>query len=254
MDKIIAAEKLFQQNGVVSCILLFCACLPEVYVMPDISAVLHATGNLQRMTEQRIRTTAAMILAVLLPGGIREPDGAGRVKIMKARTIHGLIRYLFLRGTPINDCALSCIAPLSPLNMALSDTMTTTMAAADPFEIAYRHGWNPANDGVPCNQEELAYTLLTFSFVYLRSLRRLGLAYSAQDEQAYLHFWNVVGHLMGVEQHLMAHTMADAASLFERLQARARAHGAASENAADQRTLLGEALLNAIENRSAMRH
>ena len=68
--KIERAEKLFMDHGALSCILLFCASLPECYVVPDLSSVLHTTGQLEQNTEYRIRSTAAMIFPVMLHGGL----------------------------------------------------------------------------------------------------------------------------------------------------------------------------------------
>ncbi|MEB0178442.1 oxygenase MpaB family protein, partial [Undibacterium sp. CCC3.4] len=72
-------------------------------------------------------------------------------------------------------------------------------------------------DGLPCNQEELAYTLLTFGYVFLRSLRTLGLGLAQEDELAYLHTWNVVGHILGIRRELMAETMEQAEALFNQM-------------------------------------
>ena len=63
-------------HGALSCILLFCASLPECYVVPDLSSVLHTTGQLEQNTEYRIRSTAAMIFPVMLHGGLSH-RGAG---------------------------------------------------------------------------------------------------------------------------------------------------------------------------------
>ena len=41
--KIERAEQLFMEHGALSCILLFCASLPECYVIPDLSSVLHTS-------------------------------------------------------------------------------------------------------------------------------------------------------------------------------------------------------------------
>ncbi len=233
LKKIERAEQLFRDSGVVSCILFFCACLPEVYAVPDISIVLHATGNLEKMTDQRIRATSAMILSVLLPGGVRRSMGAGRPKVLKARFIHAIMRHLFLRG---NAAELAAAGPIAVPALP-------TAGADNIFRRAYAHGWQSAHEGVPCNQEELSYTLLTFGYVFLRGLRRLGLGFAKADEEAYLHLWNVVGHLLGIEPDMMAHTMIDAAELFSLLQKRALARG--FEN--DPRPLLGEALVASIE-------
>jgi hypothetical protein len=235
LGKIERAEQLFRAGGVVSGIVFFCASLPEVYVVPDISTVLRATGNLEKLTDQRIRATSAMILSVLLPGGLRKAQGAGRPKVMKARFIHAVMRHLFLRASPetlLADGGPALVAPLAD-----------AVRSENVFRQALAHGWDPANAGVPCNQEEQAYTLLTFGFVYLRALRRLGLGYAPADEEAYLHLWNVVGHMMGIDSGLMAHTMDEAAALFDRLQQRARAKRLTE----DPRPALGEALVASIE-------
>jgi hypothetical protein len=230
--KITRAEQLFREGGVMSCVLFFCASLPEVYAAPDISALLHVTGNLEQATDQRIRATAAMILSVLMPGGLSKAGGAGRSKVFKARFVHAAMRHLFLRGDPAALAGHATLVP--PLDQA---------ACTSPFERAWRHGWDVARDGVPCNQEEQSYTLLTFGYVYLRSLRRLGLGLQHADEQAYLHLWNVVGSLLGIGDALLAHTMEDAEMLFDRLRQRAgrRVPGQ------DARPMLGGALVDTIE-------
>ena len=96
---------------------------------------------------------------------------------------------------------------------------------------------------MPCSQEELAYTLLTFGYIFLRSMRKLGLALAPQDEEAYLHIWNVVGHVLGIRRELMADTMAQAAALFDQMQER----GNVQVQNPDPRPALGEALMNTME-------
>jgi hypothetical protein len=86
----------------------------------------------------------------------------------------------------------------------------------------FAHGWDMAR-GMPCNQEEQAYTLMTFGYVYLRGLRTLGLKLDEGDERAVLHTWNVVGHLVGIRRELMVDTLAEAEALFARMQQRGRA-------------------------------
>jgi hypothetical protein len=239
LGKIKRAEKLFQDSGVLSCVLFFCSSLPEVYVIPDISTVLHATGNLERITDQRIRSTAIMILTVLLPGGLSDDEGGGRPQVLKARLIHSVIRNLVLRGNPAHVVAHANEHESAPL----VDAILMSHPPRNMLEMTLTHGWDPFSSGVPINQEELAYTLLTFSFVYLRSLRRLGLRFSKSDEEAYLHFWNIVGHVIGLESNLMVSTMKEGKMLFQKLQARARAIPLRE----DPRANLGQALINLIE-------
>ena len=239
--KLQRAEALFMDYGPLSCILLFCASLPECYVLPDLAAVLHLAGQLEQRTEYRIRSTAAMIFPVMMKGGLGEDAGTGRAQVLKVRLILATIRNLILRANPSDVAATLGRDPGGaasvPAHAALDggDSLCEAMFAA---------GWKPAEDGLPCNQEELAYTLLTFSYVFLRGMRQLGLGLPARDEEAFLHCWNVAASVLGVREDLMAHTMADAAVLFERMQSRGRA----DSRHPDPRPGLGRALMQAMEN------
>ena len=94
------AEALFMDYGALSVTVLFCASLPECYVVPDLAAVLHATGQLEERAEHRIRTTGAMIFPVMMAGGLTRPDGAGIAQVLKVRLIHATVRNLILRASP----------------------------------------------------------------------------------------------------------------------------------------------------------
>ena len=238
--KIERAEKLFMDHGALSCILLFCASLPECYVVPDLSSVLHTTGQLEQNTEYRIRSTAAMIFPVMLHGGL-SPRGAGVAQVLKVRLIHATVRNLILHGSPEHAIAQW---------KAGGDGLVVPRAApagggrSVMYQTLYARGWNLAAKGLPCNQEELAYTLLTFGYVFLRSMRRLGLGLPPGDEEAYLHAWNVVGHVLGIDRSLMVETMAQGDALMALMQARGRAEPVTP----DPRPALGQALIQTMAN------
>lgn len=231
--KIARAEALFMDYGALSCILLFCSSLPECYVVPDLSAVLHVAGQLEAHTEYRIRATAAMIFPVMMKGGLTSPQGSGIAQVLKVRLIHATIRNLILHGDPQQALGTGAVAPLPAL-----------LASQNMHEALFAHGWDAAALGLPCNQEELAYTLLTFGYVFLRSMRRLGLSLTPDDEVAYLHAWNVMGHVLGIERALMADTMDEGEALLARMQARGRAEPVAP----DPRPGLGQALMKTMED------
>jgi ER-bound oxygenase mpaB/B'/Rubber oxygenase, catalytic domain len=236
------AEQIFLDHGVLSCTLLFCASLPECYVVPDLSEVLHQTGQLERRTEYRIRSTAAMVFPLMMRGGLNAADGGGLAQVLKVRLIHATVRHLILRGSPQEAVA----ALGSQRKMAgagvVAPMAAATAAAGDMHQALFIHGWKLGEDGLPCNQEELAYTLLTFGYVFLRGLRTLGVGLERRDEEAYLHAWNVVGHVIGIERELMADTMDEAAALFARMQARGRAEPVEP----DPRPELGRALVQSM--------
>ena len=52
--------------------------------------------------------------------------------------------------------------------------------------------------GFPVNQEDMAGTNLAFSLMVIRGLRKFGLTISYEEQQAYLHLWNVIGYLSGL--------------------------------------------------------
>jgi hypothetical protein len=79
--------------------------------------------------------------------------------------------------------------------------------------------WHP-DWGTPINQEDLAGTLLAFSYVVADPMRRLGVRVPAKDVDAYLHLWNVIGHLLGVRDELLVRDVADAAALVDTIRRR----------------------------------
>jgi hypothetical protein len=264
--KIERAEQIFIDHSLLSCVLLFCSSLPECYVIPDLSSVLQATGQLDQHADYRIRATAAMIFPVMMPGGLMSASGSGMAQIIKVRLIHATVRNLLLRGSP-NHAITAHAQPQSHTDQGVVPPLASAQPTSEPKTHSNTHanthanaqanaqakpsmqstlfalGWDVNAQGLPCNQEELAYTLLTFGYVVLRSLRKLGLALAPADEEAYLHAWNVVGHVLGLRADLRVERMADAEVLFAQLQAR----GIAQQVTPDPRARLTLALMQAMQ-------
>jgi hypothetical protein len=95
--------------------------------------------------------------------------------------------------------------------------------------------WDPRL-GMPLNQEDLAYVLLTFSYVGLQGLATLGVDVTQDEREAYVHAWNVVGSLLGIRDELLAETHADARVLFDAIKRRRR--GPSADGEALTRSLL----------------
>ncbi|MFC5513938.1 DUF2236 domain-containing protein [Massilia jejuensis] len=200
--KVARAEAVFACLGTVSFTLLACAAVPEADM---------AAGAVEPHPDDRVRAAAALMLAAMLPGGLLDPAGSGVAQVLALRLRNALVRHLVVRGHPGEALTYGAAIPaLLP-------------EGADPHRTLFARGWDVRVDGLPRNQEALAYTLLGFHYVMLRSLRRLGLGLRRQDEDAWLHAWNVAGHLLGIEEDLLAPRMREAATLFERLQRHARA-------------------------------
>lgn len=241
--KIARAEALFMDQGVLSCLLLFCASLPQCYVVPDLAEVLHTTGRLEQRTEHRIRSTAAMIFPIMMSGGLTAPDGGGVAQVVKVRLIHAMVRHLILRESP--QAAVHALGGQRRVaGLGRVEPLLQFHDAQNMHQALFAHGWDTGADGLPCNQEELAYTLLTFGYVPLRGMRTLGVGLPRDDEEAMLHAWNVMGHLVGIREELICTTMDEAGALFERLQARARAEPMTP----DPRPGLADALMRTMES------
>lgn len=229
----------FVEHGALSITLLHCASLPESYVVPDMATVLQSTGKLIDRVDLRIRATGAMIVPAMMVGGLTTMEGAGIAQVLKVRLIHAAIRNLILGDTP------SAVAPASSITRIKLDA-SLFPAKLRHFVALYNVDWDLERCGLPNNQEELACTLLTFSYVFLRSMRRLGIPFSPQEEADYLHIWNVIGHYLGIDESLLVEDMDGAERLFFLLQRRGREH-LKKHPGKDVRPALGAALMDAME-------
>ena len=98
------------------------------------------------------------------------------------------------------------------------------------MHAAVRHHATAAEPGlVAVNQEELLGTLMTFTWVPFTAIERFGLPLSDADRAAYLHCWNVIGFLIGVEPEVLPLTLADMAELEGAFRRRYQRSGEASE-------------------------
>jgi hypothetical protein len=74
--------------------------------------------------------------------------------------------------------------------------------------------------GFPVNQEDMAGTNLSFSLIVIRGLRQFGYTISYKEQSAYMHLWNVIGYLLGVDEALIPNTGKAATNLEEAIRLR----------------------------------
>jgi len=186
-------EEVFGDWGVSSCAILACASLPECYLMRNGIHVLAMTQRLQQHAQRRVLETAQMIMAVMFEGGISE-NGMGVRTAQRVRLMHAAMRYLILHQRP---------APQPPATLG---------------EVMLQETWKPEY-GQPINQEDLLFTLMTFSHIGVRSLDRLGAGLSDTQKDAYIHCWNVIGYIMGIREDVLPANHVEAETLFETIKA-----------------------------------
>jgi hypothetical protein len=174
--KIERGQRVFERWGIHICICLFCASLPSSYAAAKGVQVLHLTARLDTDARRRVMETGQFLVDVLTVGGL-EDQGKGRRTIQRVRLMHAAVRHL--------------IRARNELAPGL---------------------WN-ADWDEPINQEDLVGTMLAFSTIAIDPLRRLGVRLSDKDIDAYLHLWNVIGHLLGVHDELLVRDADDATAL-----------------------------------------
>jgi hypothetical protein len=174
--KIERGQRLFEAWGLQISLCLFCASLPSAYAAAKGVKVLSRTAQLETNTRRRIMETGQFLINVLAVGSF-EAKGKGFRTIAHVRLMHAAVRQL------IEDHA------------------------------SQQPGLWDFNWGKPINQEDLAGTMLSFSYVPLDPLRRLGLDVSDVDAEAYLHLWNVIAHLLGLQDELLVDGIDDATAL-----------------------------------------
>jgi hypothetical protein len=184
MGKIRRGQQLFETWGIEIALCLFCASLPSAYAAAKGVKVLYLTAQLDTNTRRRVMETAQFLIDVLTAGGLDE-RGTGRRTIQRVRLMHAAVRHL--------------IKARNEQKPGL---------------------WHP-DWGTPINQEDLAGTLLSFSYVVVvDAMRRLGAHIPVEDVDAYLHLWNVIGHLLGVRDELMVRDITDATALVDAIRRR----------------------------------
>lgn len=164
---------------------MWMASIPAGYAGAHGAEVLTHTARLLSDPKRRFIETGQFIIDVMTPGGL-EPDASGSRDIRHVRLMHAAVRHLLRTHIP-------------------DDGMP-------PFDVT--------KFGHPINQEDLLGTLFTFSLIGLHVLERSGVRLSQDDAEAYVHTWNVIGHLMGVRSDLLPLGRADAEVVFDRIKRR----------------------------------
>jgi ER-bound oxygenase mpaB/B'/Rubber oxygenase, catalytic domain len=181
--KIKRGQQLFETWGLQISLCLFCASLPSAYAAAKGVKVLSRTAQLETNTRRRIMETGQFLMNVLAVGSF-ESTGKGFRTIQHVRLMHAAVRKM-IEGRKVQHPGL----------------------------------WDPSW-GIPINQEDLVGTMLSFSYVPVEPMRRLGVVVSDEDAEAYLHLWNVIAHLLGLDDDLRVGGIDDANELIETIRRR----------------------------------
>lgn len=96
--------------------------------------------------------------------------------------------------------------------------------------------WDEAKLGVPICQEDQLGTLMAFSYVVIRDLRKLGFGISPREAEDYLYGWRVIGQILGIRPDVLPRSMPEAQELTHAIYR--RHHGPSPEGVAMTGALL----------------
>jgi hypothetical protein len=115
----------------------------------------------------------AQFVLAVMAPGSLHPGGRGIRKIQKVRLLHAAIRHLVTRSGR----------------------------------------WDVEADGLPICQEDLVGTLMSFSWIVVDALRKLGVRVHDQEAEDYHYRWRVIGEMLGIDRAAIPLDLAEAAEL-----------------------------------------
>lgn len=184
--------ELFARYGTEIGAALLLAALPEAYaasfgawVLYGVSRLAEGSGDLTR----RVALTAQFLVNVMTARVSMIPIGSGDRQPTPA---HQIAEALWAEK---DGFAADQALKLRLLHDFMRDSGN---AQRGHLERSY-----PDPDPTACflNQEDLLGTLLTFSVTVFEVLEKFGITWTADDQEAYLHMWDLVGHCLGIGDH-----------------------------------------------------
>jgi uncharacterized protein (DUF2236 family) len=179
-DALRRAQQVFATYGPEILMVLGFYALPAAYAARKGVQVLYRTAFLAKRPVRRVFETSRMVAEVMAPDGLAAA-GEGLRIIEKVRLMHAGIR---------------------------------TMLQQDE-----EHPWDPSL-GVPINQEDMAGTLMTFSYIVVSGLEQLHIELDPADADAWLQTWFAIGRRMGVHEDLIPANREEAEELTRKIRKR----------------------------------
>ncbi len=171
---------------------LWMASIPSGYAGARDAIVLGESVNCVSHAKSRFLETGQFVLDVMHEHGLVSQDdptmagGIGLRDIRHVRLIHAMARYLIKERDDLTSPEFT---------------------------------WTPAM-GEPVNQMALLATMFTFCVVGIESLETFGVRLTPEEQDAYVHLWNVIGHLMGIRDDVLPIDVETSRFVWGRIKAR----------------------------------
>lgn len=143
-----------------------------------------------------------MLSVVSLPTDYAAAKGA-EVIYRTGRLLKDVGQRLAETGQFISD--VTARKGFSRRGKAISSILKVRLVhALTRYSVSRRKDWDAQTLGVPVNQEDMAGTHYSFCLMPIRSMRRLNVSVSYEEQQAYNHLWNVISYMGGIDERLLA--------------------------------------------------
>ncbi|MET0324940.1 MAG: oxygenase MpaB family protein [Ilumatobacteraceae bacterium] len=187
-DKLAVAQRLFATYPLEISGALLLAALPQSYATGFGAGVLAAHGVLVDDLGGRVKKTAGFLLGITRPA----KDRAEQEELWFPREPKSAIA-----GAPWQLCVV-----LRQLHAGIRAKMQAAREEDPRGAIAglldRDHDVAVDDEDVPLNQEDLLGMLLTLSITVFEVLEAYDLTWSVDEQEAYLHLWDVVGGYLGI--------------------------------------------------------
>ncbi len=173
--RIIRGQRVFVDFGPEITLMLYFKSLPTTYLDWRLSETLGITGRLDDTRKwpevfSRRVGETAQFLLDVMTPGSLRQGKQGISTTLKVRLVHASIRQF----------------------------------------VGHSAAYKPQEWQTPINQEDLAYTLLTFGLTMVQGLRQMNLKLSVQQAEDFYYAWKLVGHYLGIDHKMIPDDLADA--------------------------------------------
>ncbi len=152
------------------------------------------------------------------------PIGYSSLKVVKVLTSTGYLSRDVKQGTAKRILETTQFV----LNVMRKDTFTPNSSGIKhTLKVRFlhamiryhllKHDWDTTSYGIPINQEDMAETILTFSVGSIKGLDRLNAGLSMADKDALVHYWAIIGVLIGVEEALLPRDFKTGEQVYEQI-------------------------------------
>lgn len=184
-EKLVVAQRLYGDYTAEISGALLLAALPQSYATEYGAAVLGAHGELTHNLTQRIGRTAEFLVTVLQKGPVK-PTSQRRMWDWRESAD---VDY-------VGDLPWAACMKLRITHQRVRDQLAA--AIAGPKDASHIKALLGEENVPPLNQEDLLGMQLMFSFVVFEVLDRFGITWSTDEQEAYLHLWDVVGGYLAI--------------------------------------------------------